>query len=47
MIQDSMEMAEDEIDDTDVDGLISNMEAEVKAKKQKQIEADMMGEQED
>ena len=25
MIQDSMEIADDEIDDTDVDGLISNM----------------------
>ena len=37
MIQDSMDGVEDEIDDTDVDGLISNMEADVKAKKQKQI----------
>lgn len=41
-----MEMAEDQIDDTDVDGLINNMEADIKAKKQKQIEADMV-EQED
>lgn len=41
MIQDSMEMAEDEIDDTDVDGLISNMEAEIKNKKQKELQAEL------
>ena len=46
MIQDSMEMDEDDIEDNDVDHLISNMEADIKAKKQKQVEANMM-EQED
>jgi hypothetical protein len=39
MIQDSMEMAEDEIDDTDVDTMIANMETDIKNKKQKQMEA--------
>jgi hypothetical protein len=33
MIQDSMEMAEDEIDDSEVDGLIANMETTLKSKK--------------
>lgn len=46
MIQDSMEMAEDEIDDTDVDGLISNMEADIKNKKQKELQADLEAEDE-
>jgi division protein CdvB (Snf7/Vps24/ESCRT-III family) len=41
MIQDSMDMAEDDIDDTDVDGLIANMEADLKNKKLKQQEADL------
>ena len=41
MIQDSMDMAEDDIDDTDVDGLIANMEADIKNKKLKQQEADL------
>lgn len=41
MIQDSMEMAEDEIEDGDVDNLISNMEADIKNKKQREIEANM------
>lgn len=37
MIQDSMEMAEDEVDDTDVDNLIAGMETEIKNKKNRQI----------
>jgi hypothetical protein len=37
MIQDSMEMAEDEIEDSDVDGLIANMETDIKNKKQKEL----------
>lgn len=41
MIQDSMEMAEDEVEDGDVDNLISNMEADIKNKKQREIEANM------
>ena len=35
MIQDSMEMGDDEVEDTDVDQLIGNMEADIKQKKQK------------
>lgn len=35
MIQDSMEMEEDEIDDSDVDNLINNMEADIKNKRNK------------
>lgn len=38
MIQDSMEMDEDDIEDTDVDNLINGMEAEVRNKKMKQME---------
>ena len=37
MIQDSMEMAEDEIDDSQVDNLISDMESDIKNKKQKNL----------
>jgi len=33
MIQDSMEMADEEIDDSEVDGLIANMETTLKNKK--------------
>lgn len=44
MIQDSMDVAEDEIDDTDVDTLINNMETDIKQKKQKEAEANMMAE---
>jgi hypothetical protein len=39
MIQDTMEMGEDEIDDTDVDQLIGNMQTDIKNKKQKDMEA--------
>lgn len=39
MIQDTMELDEDEIDDTDVDKLILGMEDEVKNKKMQQIDA--------
>ena len=46
MIQDSMEIAEDEIDDNDVDGLISNMEADIKKKKQAEVQANMEAEDE-
>ena len=35
MIQDSMDMAEDEVEDGDVDSLIANMEADIKKKKNK------------
>ena len=41
MIQDSMDMAEDEIDDGDVDALIGNMEMDVKKKQQEKMEANM------
>ena len=41
MIQDSMEMGEDDIDDTDVDNLINNMETDIKNKKKKEMEANM------
>ena len=44
MIQDSMEMAEDEIEDSDVDNLIANMETDIKNKKQREIEASMEAE---
>nr|VVW84812.1 unnamed protein product [Nymphaea colorata] len=46
MIQDSMEMAEDEVDDTDVDNLIAGMETEIKNKKNRQVEAEMEAEDE-
>ena len=46
MIQDSMDVAEDDIDDTDVDTLINNMETDIKMKKQKEAEANMMAEEE-
>lgn len=39
MIQDTMELDEDDIDDTDVDKLILGMEDEVKNKKMQQIDA--------
>ena len=39
MIQDTMEVDDDEIDDTDVDKLIMGMEDEVKNKKIAQMEA--------
>lgn len=45
MIQDSMEMADEQIEDSDVDGLIANMQTDIKNKKQKNFEADI--EQED
>lgn len=45
MIQDSMEMADEQIEDSDVDGLIANMQTDIKNKKQKNFEADV--EQED
>jgi hypothetical protein len=35
MIQDSMDMAEDEVEDGDVDALIANMEADIKKRKNK------------
>jgi len=38
MVQDTMELDEDEIDDTDVDKLILGMEDEVKNKKLNQID---------
>lgn len=38
LIQDTMELDEDEIDDTDVDKLILGMEDEVKNKKMKEID---------
>ena len=38
MIQDSMQMDEDDIDDTDVDKLIMGMEDEVTKKKMAQME---------
>lgn len=38
MIQDSMDMAEDEVEDGDVDNLIANMEADIKKRKNKQAE---------
>ncbi len=41
MIQDSMEMGEDDVDDTDVDNLINNMETDIKNKKKKEMEANM------
>ena len=47
MIQDSMEMEEGDIDDTDVDALIANMETDIKNKKNKQVEQDLMAEDEE
>lgn len=47
MIQDSMEMEEGDIDDTDVDALIANMETDIKNKKNKQVEQDLMPEDEE
>lgn len=44
MIQDSMEMGDDEIDDSEVDNMIHNFETDIKNKKQKNFE---MEEQED
>lgn len=44
MIQDSMQMAQDEIDDTDVDNLINGMETDIKNKKMKQAQMEMEGE---
>lgn len=41
MIQDSMDVAEDEVDDTDVDALLANMESDIKNKKQKQLQGDL------
>lgn len=38
MVQDTMELDEDDIDDTDVDKLILGMEDEVKNKKMQQID---------
>ena len=38
MIQDTMELDEDDIDDTDVDKLILGMEDDVKNKKMQQID---------
>lgn len=38
LIQDTMELDEDEIDDTDVDKLILGMEDEAKNKKMKEID---------
>jgi hypothetical protein len=46
MIQDSMDVADDEIEDTDVDNLIANMETDIRNKKQKNFEAEM-GEEEE
>lgn len=44
MIQDSMEMGDDEIDDSEVDNMIHNFETDIKNKQQKKFE---MEEQED
>lgn len=38
MVQDTMELDEDDIDDTDVDKLILGMEDEVKNKKMQEID---------
>ena len=46
MIQDSMDLAQDEVEDGDVDNLIANMQADIKQKKQQQIENDMAAEEE-
>ena len=46
MIQDSMDVAEDEVDDTDVDALIANMETDIKNKKNRQINMEEEGEEE-
>ena len=43
MIQDSMEVAEDEVEDTDVDALIANMETDIKNKKNRQINMEEEG----
>lgn len=40
-------MEEDDIEDNEVDNLIANMENEVKSKKHKQVEQDLMGEDEE
>lgn len=45
MIQDSMEVAEDEVEDTDVDALIANMETDIKNKKNRQINMEEEGEE--
>lgn len=44
MIQDSMQMDQGDIEDTDVDALIANMESDIKNKKNKQVEQDLMAE---
>lgn len=43
MIQDSMEVAEDEVEDTDVDALIANMETDIKNKKNRQTNMEEEG----
>lgn len=43
MIQDSMEVAEDEVEDTDVDALIANMETDIKNKKNRQTNVEEEG----
>lgn len=45
MIQDSMDVAEDEVDDTDVDALIANMETDIKNKKNRQLNMEEEGEE--
>lgn len=45
MIQDSMDVAEDEVEDTDVDALIANMETDIKNKKNRQINMEEEGEE--
>ena len=45
MIQDSMEVAEDEVEDTDVDNLIANMEADIKNKKNREMEMNLDAEE--
>ena len=45
MIQDSMDVGQDDIEDSDVDNLIANMANEVKNKKNREIQGNM--EQED
>ncbi len=45
MIQDSMEVEED-VEDGDVDALIAGMEKDVRMKKEKQAEQDLMADDE-
>lgn len=45
MIQDSMDVAEDDVEDTDVDALIANMETDIKNKKNRQANVEEEGEE--